>query len=66
MKKLILSAAAALLLAFGARADEGMWLLPLLQKMNINAMNELGCKLSAEDIYSINNTSLKDAIGCFG
>ncbi|MCR5003358.1 MAG: S46 family peptidase [Bacteroidales bacterium] len=66
MKKLILSAAAALLLAFGARADEGMWLLPLLQKMNINAMNELGCKLSAEDIYSINNTSLKDAIVQFG
>nr|WP_321405795.1 S46 family peptidase [uncultured Carboxylicivirga sp.] len=49
-----------------AKADEGMWLLPLLNKLNMNKMNELGLKLSAEDIYSINNSSLKDAIVIFG
>ena len=48
------------------KADEGMWMLPLLEKLNIKKMQELGCKLSAEDIYSINNSSLKDAIVHFG
>lgn len=52
----------ALLLCNTARADEGMWLLPLIKKLNIERMQELGCELSAEDIYNINNTSLKDAI----
>lgn len=57
-----------LLLSFGsiARADEGMWLLPLLEKLNIGKMTELGLKLSAEDIYSLNKASLKDAIVIFG
>ena len=49
-----------------ALADEGMWMLPLLQKMNIKTMKAMGCKLSAEDIYSINHSSLKDAIVQFG
>lgn len=48
------------------KADEGMWLLPLLQKLNIDSMHALGLKLSAEDIYSINHSSLKDAIVIFG
>lgn len=48
------------------RADEGMWLLPLIEKLNIGKMTELGLKLSAEDIYSINKTSIKDAIVMFG
>ncbi len=48
------------------RADEGMWLLPLLQKLNIDSMHARGLKLSAEDIYSINHSSLKDAIVIFG
>ena len=66
LKKALLSLAAALTLTAGARADEGMWLLPLLQKMNAGAMAELGCRLTPEQIYSINNTSLKDAIVHFG
>lgn len=45
-----------------AVADEGMWLPSLIHKLNINTMQEMGCELSAEDIYSINNSSLKDAI----
>ncbi len=48
------------------KADEGMWLLPLLSKLNIQHMNEMGCKLTAEDIYSINHSSLKDAVVIFG
>jgi len=43
-------------------ADEGMWLPSLIHKLNINTMQEMGCELSAEDIYSINTASLKDAV----
>ena len=58
--------AALALMFMPAKADEGMWLLPLLQKMNESTMQELGCRLSAEQIYSINHSSLKDAIVQFG
>ena len=51
---------------FKAKADEGMWLLPLIEKLNIGKMTELGLKLSAEDIYSINKVCLKDAVVIFG
>ena len=57
---------AALCVSASALADEGMWMLPYLQKMNIRNMKERGCKLSAEEIYSINKSSLKDAIVIFG
>jgi len=65
MKKVIstLFAACAVLTA---AADEGMWLLPYLQKMNIKDMRSKGCRLSAEDIYSVDKSSLKDAIVIFG
>ena len=53
-------------LGFKAKADEGMWLLPLLEKLNIGKMTALGLKLSAEDIYSINKVCVKDAIVIFG
>ena len=65
MKK-ILTLLAAVCVTFSAAADEGMWLLPYLQKMNIKNMKERGCKLSAEEIYSIDHSSLKDAIVVFG
>ncbi len=48
------------------KADEGMWLLPLLEKLNMGKMTELGLELTAEEIYSINQSSLKDAIVIFG
>ena len=65
MKKIL--TIAALAIAFmPAKADEGMWMLPLLEKMNIATMQELGCRLSADQIYSINHSSLKDAIVQFG
>ncbi len=49
-----------------ARADEGMWLPLLLGKMNEAQMKSLGMKISAKDIYDINNGSLKDAIVSLG
>ena len=52
--------------ALTAVADEGMWLLPYLKKMNEKDMREKGFKLSAEDVYSMNKSSLKDAIVIFG
>jgi hypothetical protein len=57
-----------LVLSFGfkAKADEGMWLLPLIEKLNIGKMTELGLKLSAEDIYSLNKVCVKDAVVIFG
>ena len=65
MKKLFLTLCAAFV-ALSAVADEGMWLLPYLKKMNEKDMREKGFKLSAEDIYSMNKKSLKDAIVIFG
>lgn len=68
MKRTILSLCAAfcVLMPFKAVADEGMWLPFLVQKLNIEQMHKLGLKLSAQDIYDINNSSLKDAIVQFG
>ena len=51
--------------SFQSRADEGMWI-PLLIEKNIIEMQEMGLKLSAEEIYSVNQSSLKDAIVIFG
>ena len=49
-----------------AMADEGMWLLPYIKKMNSKDMKQHGAKLKAEDIYSATKSSLKDAIVIFG
>ncbi|PKP39003.1 MAG: hypothetical protein CVT98_03795, partial [Bacteroidetes bacterium HGW-Bacteroidetes-15] len=49
------------LFPFNLRADEGMWLISLINK-NIDEMQRLGLTLSSEDIYSINKSSLKDAV----
>jgi len=43
------------------KADEGMWLISLV-KQNVEQMQRMGLQLSAEDIYSINSSSLKDAV----
>ncbi len=67
MKKLFsLLISLILALNLSVKADEGMWMLPLLKKLNMGTMTELGLKLSAEEIYSINNSSIKDAIVIFG
>ena len=66
MKRIFTLLAALCFLGGKALADEGMWLLPYLQQLNMNDMRAEGLKLSAEDIYSINQNSLKDAIIIFG
>ena len=65
MKKMLI-ACVAVLFMLPAKADEGMWLLPYLNKLNIKDMKANGLKLKAEDIYSVNKNSLKDAIVIFG
>ncbi|MDZ4823607.1 MAG: S46 family peptidase [Flavobacteriales bacterium] len=65
MKQLFRISALALIMFFTSgiiRATEGMWLLQLLQRMNEAEMKQMGLNLTAEEIYSINNASLKDAI----
>ena len=50
-----------------ARADEGMWLLQLMQRQHaIDMMKKQGLKLNAKDIYNPNGVSIKDAVGIFG
>ena len=52
--------------SFFSKADEGMWFPQLLQQLNIAEMQMQGLKISADDIYSVNKSSLKDAIVLFG
>ncbi len=48
------------------KADEGMWLPLFVERLNYVDMEEMGLQLTPEEIYSINNSSLKDAIIIFG
>jgi len=66
MKKIFsLMLISAFLFNFQAKADEGMWILSLLNK-NYAQMKKQGFKLTPEDIYSLNKASIKDAIAIFG
>ena len=65
MKIRTITIAAAILWALPALADEGMWL-PALISERIADMQSKGLRLNAEDLYSVNNASLKDAIVLFG
>ena len=47
-------------------AVEGMWIPTLLKKYNIEEMQKMGFKLSADDIYEVNHASMKDAVVLFG
>ena len=61
MKKIILFFTMCLV-AFPAKADEGMWFLMFIERLNHRDMEKMGLQLTAEEIYSINNHSLKDAV----
>ena len=61
MKKFILFITMCLM-AFPVKADEGMWFLMFIERLNHRDMQKMGLQLTAEEIYSINNHSLKDAI----
>ncbi len=47
-------------------AKEGMWIPILLEKYNLAEMQKMGFKLTAQDIYDVNNASMKDAVVIFG
>jgi len=67
MYKRILSSFVLVVVLFSsAQAKEGMWIPLLLNQMNETEMQALGMKMTADDIYSINDGSLKDAIVHFG
>ncbi|OCB70489.1 peptidase S46 [Flavobacterium piscis] len=61
MKKIILFLTMCLM-AFPVKADEGMWFLMFIERLNHRDMEKMGLQLTAEEIYSINHHSLKDAI----
>jgi len=63
MKKIILSLLLGIMLIpASVKADEGMWFLMFIERLNHRDMQKMGLQLTAEEIYSINNHSLKDAI----
>jgi peptidase S7, flavivirus NS3 serine protease len=62
MKRISITLLALLLLFPVARADEGMWFLMFIKRLNGRDMQKLGLQLTPEEIYSINHNSLKDAI----
>ncbi len=66
MTRHFLTALTFLFLATSIRAGEGMWLPFLLNALNESEMKSLGMKMSADDIYSVNHGSLKDAVVHFG
>lgn len=67
MKKRLTIMAAVLLLGIRVSiAGEGMWIPMLLQQLNEPEMVSMGMRITAEDIYSVNKSSLKDAILLFG
>ena len=66
MKKLLLSTLLCIILLLRSFAEEGMWLPFLLGQQVYNDMVKKGLKLTAEQMYSINKASLKDAIVIFG
>lgn len=55
-----------MLFPFKVKADEGMWFLMFIERLNHRDMQKQGLQLTSEEIYSINNNSLKDAIVQFG
>ncbi|WP_396186069.1 S46 family peptidase [Flavobacterium sp.] len=63
MKKFIFALIAGImLLPISVKADEGMWFLMFIERLNHRDMEKMGLQLTSEEIYSINNSSLKDAI----
>ena len=64
--KRIITIALLILLSFRLVADEGMWIPILLAKYNYDDMKAKGFKLTPDDIYSINQASMKDAVVIFG
>ncbi|MBW7937262.1 MAG: S46 family peptidase, partial [Flavobacteriales bacterium] len=65
-KRFSLSIVSLLLISFSLHAVEGMWLPILLKELNEKEMKAMGMRISADDLYAINQASLKDAVFIFG
>lgn len=65
-RKNLILAGVLFLSVFQSIAREGMWIPTLLNKYNIEEMKQMGFRLTAEDIYSVNQASMKDAVVLFG
>jgi hypothetical protein len=63
MKKLVIVFS---LISFLSKADEGMWMPQLIEALNFKDMKKNGFKLTAQQLYSINKASMKDAVAIFG
>ncbi len=66
MRKILTTMVLLAVFTVSALAKEGMWIPILLQKYNIEEMQEMGFRLTAEDIYSVNQACMKDAVVIFG
>lgn len=67
MKKIIIALIVTLTISsISVKADEGMWLVQLIGEKTYADMVKRGLKLSKEQLYSMNNNSIKDAIVLFG
>ncbi|MEG1615522.1 MAG: S46 family peptidase [Bacteroidales bacterium] len=65
-KKLLFVSAVAATSTIGVKADEGMWLLPLLKQQNMEQLKKAGLSLDIDDVYNAQDVSLKDAVVIFG
>lgn len=66
MKRLLVTIVMLVILLPNARSEEGMWIPLFLGELNEKEMQSMGMTITAEDIYSTNRSSLKDAIMIFG
>ncbi|MGQ1783943.1 S46 family peptidase [Saccharicrinis sp. GN24d3] len=66
MRKILTLLIVSVVFCLSSQAREGMWIPILLEKYNIEEMRQMGFKLTAEDIYSVNQACMKDAVVIFG
>lgn len=66
MKKILLGIFFSVMALIPAKADEGMWLMMFIHRLNYVDMQKEGLKLTPEEIYNVNHSSLKDAVVSFG
>ena len=66
MKRILVLLLAVHSIFYALQAKEGMWIPILLEKYNFAEMQQMGFKLTVQDIYDVNNASMKDAVVIFG
>ena len=65
-RKILTTAVLMCTMAFNMMAKEGMWIPLLLQQYNASDLENMGLKISVNDIYDANKSSMKDAVVLFG